>query len=146
MRTIFSMLTRVKELKKNVKSLMSESVLDKKDDYTKLQKEQLKEGIRSDDAYIFNVKTKSDEYSPMYAKYKGKSFPIDLYDKGDFYSGIQIEESGKNFNVFSNDEKSESLQKRYGKQILGLGSEKKTEFINDVDPVFMNRVVTTLNV
>src|ERR1700733_14608072 len=143
MRTINNLLQAIDSL--DLLPVMEKSIIDTKADYIRIQKEQLKQGARSDGAFIFNLKTGSDEYSPAYARYKGKSQPIDLFNTGAFYGGIDIEPAGNGENVCSNDEKSDMLQKTYGKKIFGLATESKTEYKEYLQPAFVESVKAVLN-
>ena len=105
------------------------SLIESREDYLMLQKDQLAHGLRSDGEQIFNVKTGSKKYSPKYAKYKGKDEPIDLRDKGDFYGGIFVKIEGiDSIVVDSADSKSGKLQENYGNEIFTLDDENQNAF------------------
>lgn len=122
------------------------SLVDSGDEYVKLQREQMLRGERSDGKPIFNLKTGSDEYSPGYAKYKGRKKPIDLYDTGAFQSDIFIlvEDSEKAI-VESYDSKSGKLQENYGEEIFTLNDESKVKFKPIAQSKLIERVQTELN-
>jgi hypothetical protein len=130
----------------DVQQILVESVLENKQDFLDLQRQQLMDGARNDDAYIFNLKTGKYFYSPNYAKYKGKDSPIDLHDTGAFYAGLDIEDAGNgDLNVFSNDEKDELLTQTYGEQIFGLGSIAREQFLLDTQPIIIQNLTEQIN-
>ena len=93
------------------------------------QRQQLISGLRSDDKNIYNVITGSDQYSPGYAKKKGKSKPIDLFDTGAFNEGVFAQASDKGLTIDSSDDKSTKLQTNYGKEIFGFGTGAKVDYL-----------------
>lgn len=121
--------------------LVSSSLLESAGEYVRLQQEQMLSGLREDGKPIFNIKTGSDTYSPGYAKYKGKSKPIDLHDTGAFQGDIFLHvDDATKFVVDSADSKSGKLQDNYGTKIFGLNEEKKVQF----KPVAQKNLVTDL--
>ena len=94
-----------------------------------LNREQLKEGKRSDDSFL-------PDYSERSVSEFGKTpGPIKLHDTGDFYDSIEVKRIGlTEFELFSNPEKDgkfyeEPAQLRnYGEEIIGL-SEANTELV-----------------
>ncbi len=95
------------------------------------QRLQLISGVTSEGKSITNKKTGRDTYSPGYAAYKGKSKPIDLFDKGDFSSGVFADPRKDGFVFGSADEKAAMLEETYGPDIFGLGGEFRNEFMQD---------------
>lgn len=109
---------------------ISLSLINSRDTYIDLQRKQMLAGLRSDGKPIFRLSTGSDEYSPAYAKYKGKKKPIDLHDKGDFQAGIfLVSEDTQTFTVDSSDSKSGKLQEDYGEAIFTLDDENVEKFL-----------------
>lgn len=128
MRTVENLLQSV--LRVDLDYLIPLSLIDSRQDFIDLQQSQLASGHRQDGKPIFNIKTGSANYSPAYAKKKGKTAPIDLHDKGDFYAGIFVKIEGvETFTVDSSDSKSGILQDRYSTQIFGLDDDSKNTFI-----------------
>lgn len=107
-------------------------------DAVKAQKNQLHQGIDKTGEFITNQETGSNQYSPSYAKYKGRKGPIDLKDFGDYYSGIGIEIGLGDFTMFSTDEKAPMLNKRYNP--LGLGSDARIEWIKTLKFEFVKQI------
>jgi hypothetical protein len=141
--TIENLLQRVQKV--NIPYLVTLSLIDSSEEYIRLQQEQLSRGERADGKPIFNLKTGSTKYSPGYAKKKGKSSPIDLHDKGDFYGGlfIQVDEP-KIARVDSTDWKSEMLQENYGEPILTLNDESKVKLVPICRDNLIKQVVNTI--
>ena len=109
MQTIGDLLNAVQKV--DIPYLVSNALYESAEDYVKLQQEQMTSGIREDGRPIFNVKTGSDQYSKSYAKKKGKTSPIDLYDTGDFQGAIFLHnDDAVTFTVDSSDSKSGKLQ------------------------------------
>jgi len=139
MRTLGDLINAVQKL--DIDYLISNSLLESREDYVRLQQEQMLKGEREDGSPIFNLKTGSDQYSPGYAKRKGKSSPIDLRDTGAFQGGIFFKiDDAQSFTVDSDDSKSGMLQENYGKQIFGLNDESNVQFIQ----VFKQNLSTDL--
>lgn len=57
---------------------------------------------------------------------------VTLKDTGAFYSGLTLEATKDTINFFSTDEKSGSLENKYGKQIFGLTNENKQTYVKGV--------------
>ena len=114
--------------KQNLQEIILSSIRNTAGDFVRIQQEQLKKGLRSDGNEIFRISTGSDEYSPGYAKKKGFSKPIDLYNLGNFYGGINVSVDELQIQIESDDIKNAMLQEDYGKEILGLNSDSKAEY------------------
>ena len=124
MRTLGNLIEAAERIDLNY--LIPLSLIQSGDEFIRLQREQMMQGQREDGKPIFNLKTGSDTYSPGYAKKKGKSKPIDLYDKGDFQGDIFLHvDDVTKYVVDSADSKSGKLQENYGTQIFGLNDENK---------------------
>lgn len=103
-----------------------------------MQKAQLFSGIRSDETPIL------PPYTVKYAAYKRSlGLPdnrVTLFLRGDFYAGIFSEVDDTNIYTDSTDSKAEKLYDRYGEKVMGLGVEKRGEYIQDIEPLFFNNV------
>lgn len=144
MRTINNLLQS--SLKVDLQTEIVLSIEDTAKGFVSKQREQLMAGERSDGENIFNVKTGSDEYSPSYAKKKGRKKPIDLRDKGGFHADIFIDVRDKEIVMDSGDSKSEMLQEDFGVQIFGLGDARKLDQANETGAVLQTRIVNQLNI
>lgn len=105
---------------------------------TAYQRLQLAQGLRSDDSTL-------PEYSFRSVFQYGKPpGPIRLYDTGDFYRGILLDVRKDIFILESADPKSTMLQNRYGKDILGLGTDALQKYILTLKPVFIQQIANYL--
>lgn len=102
------------------------------------QRLQLAQGLQSNDEYLPDYSFRS------VFQYNKPPGPIKLYDKGDFYRGVVFDVRGDIFIIDSADSKTEMLKKRYGPDILGLGSEARANYILTLEPVFIEEVKTYL--
>ena len=131
MATILGLLKKVEAF--DPAALAIESIEETKDVIADLNAEQLYTGKRSDGSDI------TPQYSPITIEIKKeKGQPTDrvtLRDTGEFYQGLRVDVQGEEVRVYSTDEKSEDLFKRYAtpkKNIFGLNSEYKAEYIKQV--------------
>lgn len=131
--------------KLNLQEIAENSIVETSPEYVQIQQEQLMKGLRSDGNNTFRLSTGSDEYSPGYAKIKGKNKPIDLYLTGAWQGGIHVSIDSTNIVVESSDSKNEKLQRIYGPEILGLNSESKADYIPTLENEFLNEVTQALN-
>lgn len=143
MRTVTNLLNAASKI--DIPYQVELSLVDSSEEYIRIQKEQLAQGERSDGTPIFNIKTGSEYYSPGYARYKGKESPIDLKDKGDFYSGIFTRQESEGLFVDSEDSKSAKLQENYGPEIFTLNDQSKVEFIPIASAVLITGIEKELN-
>ena len=143
MRTIYDLLQSAKRI--DLPLEIELSFFDTRDEYVTLHRDQLKHGERNDGKPIFNLKTGSDEYSPAYAKKKGRTKPIDLHDKGDFYAGDFLDVREKEMISDSADSKSERLQEIYGEEIFGLGDKRKETYADIAVSVLRENIIKKLN-
>lgn len=137
MKTVAEMLEQVQGT--NLDEEIEQSLIDCQDTYKVLQQEQLLAGKRRDGKNIFRLSTGSDKYSPIYARYKGKDSPIDLFDKGDFQFDIFMDVRDKELYIDSADIKSGMLQKDYGEEIFGLSDKPASHFADQVGTVLVDR-------
>ncbi len=98
------------------------------------QKLQLAQGLKSDDSEMPDYSFRSVF---QYGKEPG---PIKLYDTGAFYRGILFDVRHDIYILDSSDNKTMMLKKRYGPNILGLGTEAKQNYILSLRPVFLKHV------
>jgi hypothetical protein len=97
------------------------------------QRSQLAQGLDKNEDFIINQITGLDYYSKDYARYKGKSGPIDLRDHGDYYAGIGMDlRNDGSFVMFSADEKGPMLNDTYN--ALGLGRSARVSWIKELKP------------
>lgn len=99
-------------------------------------RKQLRQGIRAD----------GTEIKPYYRNilYKGRLRPVDLRRTGDFYRSIDVEVTDDTVEITATDRKTEQLQAKYGKLILGLTVDNKRLFIDRTKPEINQRIYTWL--
>ena len=116
--------------------LMAVAMEETASEATRVQKDQLWKGLKSDDTGIV------PDYAPITVMYKlSKGHPysrVTLRDFGDFYAGIFLDVRGVEFVIESQDEKSGELQARYGTDIFGFGSKAQAEYIKSLQPEFVD--------
>lgn len=86
---------------------------------------QQQQGIASTGKPFINKNTGTSEYSPSYAKRKGKKAPIDLHDKGDFQNDMLLDVRTDIFIIDSANEKTQKLLDQFGPDIFGLDYESR---------------------
>lgn len=105
------------------------------------------------DQLFSGINAEGDQITPGYsprtvAIKKKKGQPTDrvtLRDTGEFYAGIFLEPREDIYVVDSADEKTGSLVKKYGEDILGLDPDNQDKYVEEnLDPVFMDRVHKSL--
>ena len=132
-------LTILKKLQSIDVSLSAQIAIEEtSNEYTKQQRSQLWQGLKSDDNYLPNYSFRS------VFQYNKPPGPIKLYDTGDFYRGILVDVRGDIFITESSDDKSQMLQKRYGGEILGLGTNARIEYIKALRPVLTKQIKSYL--
>lgn len=111
-------------------------------DATRVQKDQLFKGVYSTG-------------EPITPPYKGRTVrekeakgqPTDrvtLKDKGHFYAGILIDVRGDKFALQSADEKNSKLVAKYGRNIFGLGTAAKIDYIRTLKPEIIRQIKSYL--
>lgn len=95
-------------------------------DLAELNKEQLREGKRSDDSQILPA------YSPSYQKRKRRSpTPVILFDTGDFQDGFKQTFTSDGFTMKSDDVKNDTLIDKYGSKIHGLTKKSRIKLLGE---------------
>lgn len=89
--------------------------------------------------------TSTGEYLPDYSfrsvfQYGKEPGPIKLYDTGAFYRGMKMDVTEDLYILESKDSKSTMLQNKYGKDILGLGTDALNDYITVLRPAFIKRI------
>lgn len=101
---------------------------------TDQQRLQLSQGLTSEGDYLPDYSFRSVF---QYGKEPG---PIKLYDTGAFYRGMLLDVRQDIFILESADPKSNMLQNKYGKDILGLRVQALNNYILTLEPVFIRRI------
>lgn len=113
----FKMQDEVQELIRKFQKLKErnfpyEYVRDNKEFVVELNRQQLRQGIKSDGA----------EVTPYYKNfnYKRREKPVDLYLQGDFYRSFRVVLADDGFYIEARDSKTDRLLKKYGAEVLGI--------------------------
>lgn len=77
-------------------------------------------------------------------KYKGRYQPVDLYKTGDFWNKFTLTAGKKGAEVFSQDAKAPYLEKKYGKEIMGIASDNKEKVASLIDAPLGQLIKKTL--
>ena len=120
---------------------IEESLYNKRKDILDKQKEQQQSGISNTGKPFINKNTGTDEYSPGYAKKKGKKKPIDLFRTGSFQNEEFLDVRTDVIVFDSADSKTDKLIKQFGEGIFGLSDESKEE----IAPVLQEELIVQLN-
>lgn len=132
-------------LKLDLQFIFESALVDSREDYVRLQKDQMFHGLNSDDAPIGQYK------SPLYAAQKNAQNPTpgfgipDLRLTGEFYSGIFADPRAEGIVVDSADFKSSDLMAKFSERIFTLGPVRLPIFNEIVQPKVINAVVNGLN-
>ncbi len=59
---------------------------------------------------------------------------VTLKDTGDFYDGFEVRFDKEYFAIFSNDDKAEKIERKYGKDIFGLDQDAMFEIAQNIKP------------
>lgn len=127
----------------SIAELIENTMVETRQQYITLQREQMLAGKRNDGGMIGRYA------SPAYAAKKNnpvaRAGNVDLYDTGDFQRSIFIDPRGETFVVDSVDNKSEMLQKKYGESIFGLNDEHTDKYVPIAETELHKQVVNALS-
>lgn len=136
--TIFEFANLVKNL--NIDKLVDEVIEQNIPELLDLNTGQLSVGKNSEGQKV-------GEYSTdLYADFKkaiGSQAPsgdVDLKVSGDFFEGFKALIKPKVIEIFSDDEKAEGLEERYGSEIYGLTDENLDEWIEQLKVELIERI------
>lgn len=125
--------------------ILENALIDSREDYVKLQKDQLMHGLNSEDEPIGQYR------SPEYAAQKnaqnslpGLGIP-DLRLEGGFHAGIFADPRSEGIVVDSTDSKSFDLMAKYSEKIFTLGPTRLPVFTEIVQPKVMEQVINGIN-
>ncbi|MEI8142833.1 MAG: hypothetical protein WCG90_08205 [Chitinophagia bacterium] len=102
--------------KLDMQLLIGEAMQEKDEQIMDLNKQQLDRGLDATDDSLGRYKN---------FKYKNRFQPVDLLLTGDFRKKFTLAPGKKSAEIFSQDQKSTFLEKRYGKDIFGISSNVK---------------------
>jgi hypothetical protein len=125
-----AMATALKQLPSTLSRALNEVVQDNAYVLELDNQAQLEEGLDSNNRDI------TPEYTPFTVQEKqeaGQPYDrVTLRDSGDFYRSIVAQVRGEAITMEASDEKTQELQQKYGRDILGLSEEAVDEFRDDV--------------
>lgn len=130
-----------------INQVIQESIIATTDNFVELQKAQLYAGFAVTGIKIGDLRPYA---SPAYAFDKANRNPQpglgnpDLFDKGDFYDGIDIAVGDNAIKVFSTDSKDGKLEKKYPGALAGVGGPFLEEYINVLQPTIIKRIKNEL--
>jgi len=115
----------------DIEAVLTEAIQDNNEYVADLNAEQLAKGLRSDGSKIL------PEYTEMTIGLKsgepglaGVTDHVTLFNTGSHYRQLYAEIKGDAIEYGSKDEKSESLQDKYGSKIYGLSTDSKDELLS----------------
>jgi len=127
---ITSKLNRLIAFQKNAMTFVMDAVVNDKDIVIDMvfEEQLFTDGINGLDVPIMDFKPYSP-FTEMIKKEKGQPFDrVTLRGEGDFHDGGDLRRlDNVTSEIFSSDEKSESLQDKYGKEIFFLKQDNKNE-------------------
>jgi hypothetical protein len=137
------MVSRLRSVNIDFNAILKRVLQSHTTEIAELNREQLREGKRSDDTKVI------PSYSASYAKRKRRDQnTVILYDTGAFYEGFVNTFGGDGFTMKSTDDKNELLKAKYGTKIAGLSGKSKiklihqmgvgNEFVREVKKIFKN--------
>lgn len=108
----------------SIEELMTEVILDSKEEIIDIQNEQ-----------VFTKGLPDEEYSPFTKQIKrAKGQPSDrvtTFDEGDFFAGKEMELSNNSFSLDSRDSKTQKLINQYGEKIFEYDDSSKSMISQD---------------
>lgn len=108
---------------------LKKSIVDNQEKITQLNKDQLDRGLDSEGKDL-------GEYKNI--RYKGRLRPVDLKNKNDFRSELYVKQDNVQSDIFSFDSKEAMLKKKYGKNIVGVPTDKVDDMIKIVESDFID--------
>lgn len=129
----------------DINKVSQEVIRDHKEDYTDLNREQMWEGLRSDNTLI----------KPPYAgltivEKERKGLPFDrvtLFDEGDFQKAMATDVDGEDIITSSSDYKTADLQEKYDTSrgsIFGLNKKNTDTFADKIEEPFQKKIQNEL--
>ena len=114
------------------------------DEIIDLNTEQLKQrGINADGVEIRSYQP----YSPATQKFDRSKSPtsqVTLYKEGDFHEGFFVNFGKDWLSIYSDDEKTAKLERKYGKEIFGLTKESKEHLLSLFKDELINQLKAEL--
>ena len=121
------------------------SIEETSEDISNFNRKQLFEGTRSTGT---EIKPFYSPYTILLKDQKGQPTDrVTLKDTGDFYNSIQVDVKTDSYDIIATDYKYDKLANKYGKTILGLNVNNKTQYIfYSFFPALRERITKKLEV
>ena len=144
--TIIQKLENFKSLKRDLRVIAMDSLVDTQDEYLDMQRDQMTRGINSDGGEIGFYQSKAYQFM------KERMNPlaggtVDLKLTGDFQAELTLRRmSDKEYSIYSQDVKAPMLKKKYGENIYFLSQAWMEQYkANSWKPNFMDKVNMVLS-
>ena len=144
--TIIQKLENFKALKRDLRVIAMDSLVDTQDEYLDMQRDQMTRGINSDGGEIGMYRSQAYQYM------KERMNPlaggtVDLKLTGDFQAELTLRRmSNKEYSIYSQDVKAPMLKKKYGEIIYFLSHAWMEQYrANSWKPNFMDKVNMVLS-
>lgn len=144
--TIIQKLENFKALKRDLRIIAMDALVDTQDEYLDMQRDQMTRGINSDGGEIGMYRSQSYQYM------KERMNPlaggtVDLKLTGDFQAELTLRRmSDKEYSIYSQDAKAPMLKKKYGENIYFLSQAWREQYkANSWKPNFMDKVNMVLS-
>ena len=144
--TIIQKLENFKALKRDLRVIAMDSLVDTQDEYLDMQRDQMTRGINSDGGEIGFYQSKAYQFM------KERMNPlaggtVDLKLTGDFQAELTLRRmSDKEYSIYSQDVKAPMLKKKYGENIYFLSQAWMEQYkANSWKPNFMDKVNMVLS-
>lgn len=144
--TIIQKLENFKALKRDLRIIAMDSLVDTQDEYLDMQRDQMTRGINSDGGEIGTYRSKAYQFM------KERMNPlaggtVDLKLTGDFQAELTLRRmSNKEYAIYSQDVKAPMLKKKYGENIYFLSQAWSEQYkANSWKPNFMDKVNMVLS-
>lgn len=124
----------------NFNDVIRESVQDTKEILADLQTDQMLHG-KNANGNVIGVYA-WEEYAEQ--KSRQNSLPgfgiVDLRREGNFYRGITVNANANSVTITSTDGKTDKLVSKYGEEIFGLNVDYKARYLEDFNPVAIDKI------
>jgi len=134
MKILTDLIHKLEDFERSAEQMAVEVINDNAEALEELNINQLQQGEKADGETM-------PDYSPRSVKEFGKPVgPIKLFDKGDFYEGIQAQADKNKVTLIGRDSKTKMLTIRFG-NILGVQADNLQGFIDIVfHPAYIQKV------
>jgi hypothetical protein len=111
----------------NIYNEVRETIGETSGDITEFNRNQLFEGKRATGT---EIKPEYAEFTILIKDQKGQPTDrVTLKDTGSFYESIFVDVNSETFDIYASDEKTEKLERKYGKTIFGLSKNNRSQYV-----------------